>query len=75
VRSTILTSQLPASRWHEKIGDPTLADDNSRPARTQGPGDSMRKNRRKADAWSQQGPPLGKIASGCAVIQEQMERS
>ena len=26
VRSTILTSQLPISRWHEQIGDPTLAD-------------------------------------------------
>jgi DNA replication protein DnaC len=26
VRSTILTSQLPVSRWHEQICDPTLAD-------------------------------------------------
>jgi DNA replication protein DnaC len=26
VRSTILTSQLPVSRWHEQMGDPTLAD-------------------------------------------------
>src|SRR5882672_10867513 len=26
VRSMILTSQLPVSRWHEQIGDPTLAD-------------------------------------------------
>src|SRR5271168_1151666 len=25
-RSTILTTQLPVSRWHEQIGDPTLAD-------------------------------------------------
>ena len=25
VRSTILTSQLPVARWHEPIGDPTLA--------------------------------------------------
>jgi hypothetical protein len=24
--STILTSQLPVSRWHEQIGDPTIAD-------------------------------------------------
>jgi DNA replication protein DnaC len=24
-RSTILTSQLPVSRWHEQIGDPTIA--------------------------------------------------
>jgi DNA replication protein DnaC len=27
VGSTILTSQLPVSRWHEQIGDPTLADE------------------------------------------------
>ena len=26
VRSTILTSQLPVSKWHEQIGDATLAD-------------------------------------------------
>jgi hypothetical protein len=26
VRSLILTSQLPVSRWHEQIGDPTVAD-------------------------------------------------
>ena len=26
VRSMILTSQLAVSRWHEQIGDPTLAD-------------------------------------------------
>jgi DNA replication protein DnaC len=25
-RSTVLTSQLPISRWHEQIGDPTIAD-------------------------------------------------
>ena len=25
-RSTILTSQLPVAKWHEQIGDPTLAD-------------------------------------------------
>ena len=25
-RSMILTSQLPVARWHEQIGDPTLAD-------------------------------------------------
>jgi len=25
-RSTILTSQLPIARWHEQIGDPTIAD-------------------------------------------------
>ena len=26
VRSTILASQLPVSKWHEQIGDPMLAD-------------------------------------------------
>lgn len=26
IRSTILTSQLPVTRWHEQIGDPTAAD-------------------------------------------------
>jgi DNA replication protein DnaC len=26
VRSTFLTSQLPVSRWHEQVGDPTVAD-------------------------------------------------
>jgi DNA replication protein DnaC len=26
VRSLILTSQLPVPRWHEQIGDPTVAD-------------------------------------------------
>jgi DNA replication protein DnaC len=26
LRSLILTSQLPVARWHEQIGDPTLAD-------------------------------------------------
>lgn len=25
-RSTILTSKLPVSRWHEQLGDPTTAD-------------------------------------------------
>jgi DNA replication protein DnaC len=25
-RSTILTSQLPVAHWHERVGDPTLAD-------------------------------------------------
>jgi DNA replication protein DnaC len=26
VRSPILTSQLPVTRWHEQIGGPTVAD-------------------------------------------------
>jgi DNA replication protein DnaC len=52
VRSTILTSQLPVSRWHEQIGDPTLADGildrlvhNAH--RIEMRGDSMRKSRGK----------------------------
>jgi len=50
VRSTILTSQLPVSRWHEQVGDPTLADGildrlvhNAH--RIEMRGDSMRKKR------------------------------
>jgi DNA replication protein DnaC len=52
IPSTILTSQLPVSRWHEQIGDPTLADaildrlvHNAH--RIEMRGDSMRKNRGK----------------------------
>jgi len=26
IRSTVLTSQVPVSHWHDQIGDPTLAD-------------------------------------------------
>jgi len=51
---TILTSQLPVSRWHEQIGDPTLADGildrlvhNAR--RIEMRGDSMRKSRGKKE--------------------------
>ena len=56
VRSTILTSQLPVSRWHEQIGDPTLADGildrlvhNAH--RIDMRGESMRKNRGKPNGW------------------------
>ena len=49
-RSLILTSQLPVSHWHEKIGDPTVADGildrlvhNAH--RIELSGDSMRKQR------------------------------
>jgi DNA replication protein DnaC len=52
VRSLILTSQLPVARWHEQIGDPTVADGildrlvhNAH--RIEMRGDSMRKNRGK----------------------------
>ncbi|HEY7337690.1 MAG TPA: ATP-binding protein [Bryobacteraceae bacterium] len=52
LRSTILTSQLPVSRWHEQIGDPILADSildrrvhNAH--RIEMRGDSMRKSRAK----------------------------
>ena len=50
MRSMILTSQLPVSRWHEQIGDPTVADGildrlvhNAH--RIEMRGDSMRKKR------------------------------
>ena len=52
-RSLILTSQMPVARWHEQIGDPTVADGildrlvhNAH--RIEMRGDSMRKNRGKA---------------------------
>lgn len=50
LRSTILTSQLPVSHWHEQIGDPTLADGIRlvhSVHRIEMRGDSMRKNRGK----------------------------
>jgi DNA replication protein DnaC len=55
VPSTILTSQLPVSRWHEQIGDPTLADGIldrlvHDAHRIEMRGDSMRKNRGKPNA-------------------------
>lgn len=59
-RSMILTSQLPVSKWHEQIGDPTLADGildrivhNAH--RIEMRGDSMRKSRGKAE---RSGPAL-----------------
>jgi DNA replication protein DnaC len=55
VRSTVLTSQLPVARWHEQIGEPTLADGildrlvhNAH--RIEMRGDSMRKNRSKQES-------------------------
>jgi DNA replication protein DnaC len=55
VRSTILISRLPVSRWHEQIGDPTLADGildrlvhNAH--RIEMGGDPMRKDREKRNA-------------------------
>jgi DNA replication protein DnaC len=54
MRSMILTSQLPVSKWHEQIGDPTLADGildrivhNAH--RIEMRGDSMRKTRGKPE--------------------------
>jgi DNA replication protein DnaC len=54
-RPSDLTSQLPVSRWHEQIGDPTLADGildrlvhNAH--RIEMKGDSMRKSRGKPNA-------------------------
>ena len=52
IRSTILSSQLPVAKWHEQIGDPTLADSildrlvhNAQ--RIEMRGESMRKKRSK----------------------------
>jgi DNA replication protein DnaC len=53
VRSLILTSQLPVTRWHEQIGDPTTVADGildrlvHNADRIEMRGDSMRKNRGK----------------------------
>jgi IstB-like ATP binding protein len=57
VRSTILTSQLPVSRWYAQIGDPTPADGTldrlvHNAHHIEMRGDSMRKSRGKATAWS-----------------------
>lgn len=53
-KSTIVTSQLPVSKWHEAIGDPTMADaildrlvHNAYKVVLKG--DSMRKTKRKVD--------------------------
>jgi DNA replication protein DnaC len=53
-RSIILTSQMPVSKWHEQIGDPTVADGildrmvhNAH--RIEMRGDSMRKKRGGAE--------------------------
>ena len=51
-RSTILTSQLPVSRWHEQIGDPTIVDGSldrlvHNAHRIEMRGESMRKTRGK----------------------------
>ena len=52
VRLTILTSQPPVSRWHEQIGDPTIADSIldrliHNAYRIESKGESLRKKRRK----------------------------
>lgn len=75
MRSTILTSQLPVSQWHEQIGDPTLADGildrlvhNAHGIEMRG--DSLRKNRGTPTSYpslgAQKGSPLGKMASGAS---------
>jgi len=62
VRSMILTSQMPVSKWHEQIGDPTVADGildrivhNAH--RIEMRGDSMRKKRKGEE-------PAGKSPAG-----------
>ncbi|HMD44130.1 MAG TPA: ATP-binding protein [Candidatus Acidoferrum sp.] len=61
-RSMILTSQLPVARWHEQIGDPTLADGildrlvhNAH--RIEMRGDSMRKKKgEQEEKWTNRRP-------------------
>lgn len=62
-RSMILTSQMPVSKWHEQIGDPTVADGildrivhNAH--RIEMRGDSMRK-KRKSEEPAGKGPAGG----------------
>lgn len=57
-RSTILTSQVPITHWHEQVGDPTIADSildrlvhNAH--RIELEGESMRKNRGRKPALEQ----------------------
>ena len=59
--SLVLTSQLPVTRWHEQIGDPTVADGilgrlvhNAH--RIEMRADSMRKNRGRAVPSTRAGP-------------------
>ena len=64
MRSTVLTSQLPVSRWDEQIGDPTLADGildrlAHNAHRVEMRGDSMRKKSGEAEC----------VTSGGRVIQ------
>jgi len=52
LRSTIVTSQLPVSKWHETMGDPTLTDANldrlvHNAFKVSIKGESMRKTRSK----------------------------
>ena len=54
LRSTIMTSQLPLKKWHDTVGDPTIADailDRlvHRAHRIELQGPSMRKARGKDD--------------------------
>jgi DNA replication protein DnaC len=80
VRSLILTSQLPVTRWHEQIGDPTVADGildrlihNAH--RIEMRGDSMRKTRGKASAqqWDDSGCALT-VSAGVGFTARQFIR-
>ena len=68
MRSTILTSQLPVVKWHEQIGDPTLADSildrlvyNAHRLEIQG--ESLRKKRggQEPSAWRTLRPKTGAV--------------
>jgi DNA replication protein DnaC len=62
LRSTIITSQLPVSLWHEALGDPTVADailDRllERPHRIELTGESMRRKQAGGNSEPPVGPP------------------
>jgi DNA replication protein DnaC len=73
-RSTILTSQLPVSRWHEQIGDPIIADGilnrlvhNAHDAhRIEMRGESMRRNaiRQRTKASYDRWPTTSAVCGG-----------
>ena len=61
IRSTVVTSQLPVEKWHDVVGDPTLADailDRLVHSAYQLnlKGESMRKRRRALTQTSHRGP-------------------
>ena len=74
VRSTILT-QLPVTRWHEQVGDPTLADGildrlMHNAYRIEKRGDSMRKSRGTPNPtiWISSWKPISVLMGDCRKL-------